>query len=116
MRLIHLGVLLACFTVGCGEVSSSPDAKGGSGGTGGRGGTGGSGGGTGGSGGTGGVGGAGGTGGSGGVDASIDAELDAPTCNGVNCNDNNPCTDDSCDPVGGGCRHTNNTAACEDGN
>jgi len=39
------------------------------------------------------------------------------TCNGgaaPNCNDNNPCTDDSCDPATG-CVHTNNTAPCNDG-
>ena len=33
----------------------------------------------------------------------------------LNCNDNNPCTDDSCDAIQG-CVHTNNTAACSDGN
>jgi hypothetical protein len=41
----------------------------------------------------------------------------------VNCDDNNPCTDDSCDPAAGaggcglggnGCLHTNNTSACDD--
>jgi uncharacterized repeat protein (TIGR01451 family) len=32
----------------------------------------------------------------------------------VDCNDNNPCTDDSCDPAVG-CVHTNNTAPCDDG-
>src|SRR5262249_36416696 len=32
-----------------------------------------------------------------------------------NCNDNNPCTDDSCDPATG-CKHVNNTAPCNDGN
>src|SRR5262249_37068740 len=31
------------------------------------------------------------------------------------CNDGNPCTDDSCDPLRG-CVQTNNTAACDDGN
>jgi hypothetical protein len=33
----------------------------------------------------------------------------------LECGDDNPCTDDSCDPVLG-CRHTNNTAACSDAN
>ncbi len=33
----------------------------------------------------------------------------------LNCNDNNPCTDDSCDPATG-CMHVNNTRACDDGN
>ncbi|HYS54558.1 MAG TPA: post-COAP-1 domain-containing protein [Thermoanaerobaculia bacterium] len=32
-----------------------------------------------------------------------------------NCNDNNVCTDDACDPASG-CTHTNNTASCDDGN
>ena len=32
----------------------------------------------------------------------------------LNCDDNNPCTDDSCDPVLG-CVHTDNTASCSDG-
>jgi len=39
-------------------------------------------------------------------------------CNGgppLDCDDNNPCTDDSCDPATG-CVHTNNSAACNDGN
>jgi hypothetical protein len=33
----------------------------------------------------------------------------------LNCNDNNPCTDDSCNAATG-CAHTNNTASCDDGN
>jgi len=33
----------------------------------------------------------------------------------LDCNDNNPCTDDSCNPATG-CEHVNNTAACNDGN
>ncbi len=33
----------------------------------------------------------------------------------LNCNDTNPCTDDSCDPATG-CVHTNNVNACDDGN
>jgi hypothetical protein len=45
---------------------------------------------------------------------------DGETCVGgpaPNCNDNNPCTADTCDPaVAGGCKHTPNTAACDDGN
>ncbi len=32
-----------------------------------------------------------------------------------NCDDGNPCTDDSCDPIQG-CVHTNNTLPCDDGN
>ena len=39
------------------------------------------------------------------------------TCLGgaqVNCNDGNPCTDDSCDPAEG-CAHANNAAPCTDG-
>lgn len=31
------------------------------------------------------------------------------------CDDGNPCTDDSCDPSTGGCLHTNNTDPCDDG-
>jgi hypothetical protein len=40
------------------------------------------------------------------------------SCNGgatVNCDDHDPCTDDSCDP-GTGCGHTYNTNPCSDGN
>ncbi len=33
----------------------------------------------------------------------------------ITCTDNNPCTDDSCDPAGG-CIFTPNTASCDDGN
>ncbi len=33
----------------------------------------------------------------------------------ANCNDGNPCTDDTCDPVAG-CLHGNNTQTCTDGN
>ncbi len=33
----------------------------------------------------------------------------------VNCDDGNPCTDDSCDPVSG-CLHVNNNGSCDDGN
>ncbi len=33
----------------------------------------------------------------------------------LNCDDSNPCTDDSCNPATG-CVHTNNTAPCSDGN
>ncbi len=32
----------------------------------------------------------------------------------VNCDDQNPCTNDSCDPTIG-CKNTNNTASCQDG-
>jgi len=34
---------------------------------------------------------------------------------GMECDDGNPCTDDACDAATG-CSHTNNTAACDDGN
>jgi len=33
---------------------------------------------------------------------------------GPDCDDQNPCTDDSCDPEGG-CRHASNTLPCDDG-
>ncbi len=36
-------------------------------------------------------------------------------CGSMGCDDMNPCTDDSCDPPTG-CRHTPNTATCDDGN
>ena len=41
----------------------------------------------------------------------------AGTCRGapLGCDDGNPCTDDLCDPVTGGCAHTANTSACDDG-
>ena len=38
----------------------------------------------------------------------------APACE-VDCNDGNPCTDDSCNPASG-CQHTNNISTCSDGN
>jgi hypothetical protein len=34
----------------------------------------------------------------------------------MNCNDSNPCTNDSCDPASGACLHADNTAPCIDGN
>ena len=34
---------------------------------------------------------------------------------GTSCDDENPCTDDGCDPEGG-CTHVNNSAPCDDGN
>jgi Dictyostelium (slime mold) repeat len=37
-----------------------------------------------------------------------------PACTAGGCDDANPCTDDSCDPVGG-CQHLPNTAQCSDG-
>lgn len=37
-------------------------------------------------------------------------------CQEVTCNDENPCTSDSCDPATGSCFFITNTAACEDGN
>ena len=33
----------------------------------------------------------------------------------VDCDDGDPCTDDTCDPVQGGCAHTHNSASCDDG-
>lgn len=33
-------------------------------------------------------------------------------CAGVNCDDGNPCTTDSCDPVDGSCQHTPTSGAC----
>jgi len=33
----------------------------------------------------------------------------------ANCNDNNPCTDDLCDPTDGGCKNLNNSQLCDDG-
>lgn len=39
----------------------------------------------------------------------------APLCNADSCNDNNPCTDDTCIPEKG-CEHHANTKACDDGN
>jgi hypothetical protein len=36
--------------------------------------------------------------------------------NALDCNDNNPCTDDTCDAAAGGCVHANNTAGCDDSN
>ena len=45
-------------------------------------------------------------------------EITTTTCSvtqcAVDCNDNNPCTADSCNPATG-CVHTNNTAPCNDG-
>src|SRR5262249_39406530 len=32
------------------------------------------------------------------------------------CNDNNPCTNDACDPATGNCSHANNNAQCSDNN
>ena len=38
---------------------------------------------------------------------------DCTACSAANCNDSNPCTDDVCGA--NGCTHSNNTAACSDG-
>ena len=40
------------------------------------------------------------------------------TCSGtaVTCDDGNPCTDDACDLIGGGCVHKDNELPCEDNN
>jgi len=32
----------------------------------------------------------------------------------TDCDDKNPCTDDTCDKIAGSCSHTNNTAPCDD--
>src|SRR5262249_24073681 len=47
---------------------------------------------------------------------TVDAVCSGGSCQGTGttCNDNSPCTDDSC--AGGTCTHTNNTATCDDGN
>lgn len=40
------------------------------------------------------------------------------TCQGgspLNCNDNDPCTDDACDPATASCKHAANSAPCDDG-
>ncbi len=37
-------------------------------------------------------------------------------CNGVSCDDDNPCTTDSCIVGSGLCEHINNSNACDDGN
>jgi hypothetical protein len=54
---------------------------------------------------------------SGGVGQGIDSIVLGGTCGGTVtvCNDNNPCTDDSCNPASG-CVHGNNTNSCDDGN
>ena len=51
------------------------------------------------------------------IDSIVISDACATVCTGstVDCNDNNPCTDDSCNPQTG-CVHTNNTAPCNDGN
>ena len=41
---------------------------------------------------------------------------DMSYCATTNCDDNNPCTDDSCDETGKSCVHNYNTAPCDDGN
>ncbi len=56
--------------------------------------------------------------GNGRIDSYLAAEYFANNFGGcvgdAECDDSNPCTDDAC--VGGACAHTNNTAACDDGN
>ncbi len=44
------------------------------------------------------------------------SEDTGPGCADVACDDNNPCTDDACDPTTGKCKHPPNTAPCDDGN
>ena len=49
---------------------------------------------------------------------TVGESCDSTTCTGgaaVDCNDNNPCTNDGCD-LATGCTHTDGTAACDDGN
>ena len=43
---------------------------------------------------------------------NVPSECDAD----ADCDDNNACTDDSCNVAAGSCEHTNNTAACNDNN
>ena len=52
------------------------------------------------------------------IDTIVVGDTCPATCTGgaaLDCNDNNPCTDDSCDPATG-CVHTDNTSPCNDGN
>ena len=49
------------------------------------------------------------------VDIVEDDEVAGDPCNGMDCNDDNPCTDDLCDPDVG-CVHSFNAISCEDGN
>lgn len=46
---------------------------------------------------------------------SLTCQAGACTPEALSCDDQNPCTDDGCDPLTG-CRHGNNSAACNDGN
>ncbi len=48
---------------------------------------------------------------------TVGDHCDKGSCVGqfVDCDDSNPCTEDSCSPTGG-CEHQNNTAKCDDGN
>jgi hypothetical protein len=39
----------------------------------------------------------------------------ADLCEGVECDDGNPCTDDACNAATGNCVHANNNAPCDDG-
>ena len=49
------------------------------------------------------------------VDTNQDGIGDACQCLSGSCDDQNPCTDDSCSPTTG-CSHTNNSLGCNDGN
>jgi len=46
---------------------------------------------------------------------STSTTLSCLSCTPANCDDDNPCTDDSCDPIDG-CVNAPNSAACDDGN
>lgn len=54
-----------------------------------------------------------------GVPCTINTQCANGACGGgtqKDCQDNNPCTTDSCDPQTGGCLNVANTATCNDGN
>ena len=46
---------------------------------------------------------------------SVTANNSASATTTLSCDDQNPCTDDACNPAGG-CQHAPNTASCSDGN
>lgn len=50
------------------------------------------------------------------LETEIPTGSTAPSCDNINCDDGNACTDDSCDPDTGKCAHQNNAAPCDDGN
>jgi hypothetical protein len=103
--------LFDCADPGCaGSSVCAPEVDGGTGGIGGNAGTGGEGG-IGGIGGTAGSSGSAGSGGNAGVGGSVGAggAGGGVLCAGVDCENGNECTEDTCDPVDGACVHTNVT-------